>query len=157
MRPRRNSQEQPWGRLLEPHQQIYSTISLSHSADTETPPRWEKLMINSSMLPTSMQTPDQLDLKVDDADSLPHHQPIRGMSMNWSCPLWTITVKTSIFTKLGYSFEGTSLLCPLLPGKVIKQSFFSPHPKLCLWDSIWQWYTEKLSFQHHRWPPKGGL
>ena len=81
MRPRRNSQEQPWGRLLEPHQQIYSTISLSHSADTETPPRWEKLMINSGMLPTSMQTPDQLDLKVEDVDSyLPHHQAIRRMS-----------------------------------------------------------------------------
>ena len=82
MRPRRDSQEQPWGRLLVSHQQIYSTISLSHSADTETPSRWEKLMINNGMLSTGMQTPDQLDLKFDDADSLPHHQPIRRKSMN---------------------------------------------------------------------------
>ena len=33
-------------------------ISLSYFADTETPSRWEKLMINDVMLPTSMWTPD---------------------------------------------------------------------------------------------------
>ena len=38
-------------------------------------------MINDGILPTSMQTPDQLGLKVDDADFyLLHHQPIRKMS-----------------------------------------------------------------------------
>ena len=46
------------------------TISLSYFADTETapPPRRENLMINNDMLTTSMLTPDQLDLKFDDAD-----------------------------------------------------------------------------------------
>ena len=33
-------------------------------------------MINDDMPPTGMQTPDQLNLKVDDADYyLSHHQP----------------------------------------------------------------------------------
>ena len=68
-------------RSLLPHQQIHTTISLSYFADTETPSRWEKLMINNDILSTSMWTPDQLDLKVHDADSyLPHHQPIKRMS-----------------------------------------------------------------------------
>ena len=48
-------------RSLLPHQQIHTTISLSYFADTETPSRWEKLMIKDSMLPTSMQTPGQLE------------------------------------------------------------------------------------------------
>ena len=48
-------------------------ISLSYFADTETPSRRENLMINNDMLTTSMLTPDQLDLKFDDADYyLPH-------------------------------------------------------------------------------------
>ena len=58
MRPRRDRQEQPWGRLLVSHQQIYSTISLSHSADTETPSRWEKIMIKNGMLSKGMKTPE---------------------------------------------------------------------------------------------------
>ena len=37
-----NSQEQPWGKVLFPHQWIY-TVSLSYFADTETPSRQEKL------------------------------------------------------------------------------------------------------------------
>ena len=44
------------------------TISLSYFADTEIPSRRENLMINNDMLTTSMLTPDQLDLKFDDAD-----------------------------------------------------------------------------------------
>ena len=77
------------------------TISLSYFADMETPSRWGKLTVNGGMLPTSMQALDQLDLKVDDADScLPHHQPIRRMSMSWSCPLWKMTLKLlTIFSK----------------------------------------------------------
>ena len=38
-----NSQEQPWGIVLFPHQRIHTAISLSYFADTETPSRWEKL------------------------------------------------------------------------------------------------------------------
>ena len=39
-------------------------------------------MINY-MLPASMQTPDQSDLKADDVNSyLAHHPPIRRMSMS---------------------------------------------------------------------------
>ena len=45
-------------------------------------------MINNVMLPTNMETPDQLDLQVDEADSfLPHLQPIRRMSMSTSYSL----------------------------------------------------------------------
>ena len=86
MRPRRDSQEQPWGRLLVPHHQIHSTVSLSHSGDTETPSRWEKLRINNAN--HKWIDSGQLNLKVDTVDSyLPHHQPIRRKSMSWSHPL----------------------------------------------------------------------
>ena len=40
MRPGRNSQGQPWGKILFPHQWIH-TIRLSCFADTETPPGGE--------------------------------------------------------------------------------------------------------------------
>ena len=51
---------------------------MSCFADAETPSRWEKLTVSDGRLPTSMETPDPLDLKVDDADSYsPHRQPIR--------------------------------------------------------------------------------
>ena len=55
------------------------------------------------VLPTSVQTPDQLGLKVDDVDSyLLHHQPIRKMSTSWSCAFWTITLKLlTIFSGAG--------------------------------------------------------
>ena len=36
-------------------------MSLSYFADTETPSRWEKLMIKDSKLATSTQTPGQLE------------------------------------------------------------------------------------------------
>ena len=36
-----------------------------------------------------------------------------------------------------HSFEGSSLLGPLLPGKAMKLFLF--HPKLCLQDLIWHW------------------
>ena len=49
-----NSQEQPWSKVLFPHQRIHTTISLSYFANTETPSRWEKLMIHDGMLPTSI-------------------------------------------------------------------------------------------------------
>ena len=38
-----NSQDQHWGKILFPHQQIYTTTSLSYFTDTETLSRWEKL------------------------------------------------------------------------------------------------------------------
>jgi len=63
----------------------YTQQPLAYFADTETASKWEKLMINDSMLPTSLETPEQLDLKVHDADSyLPHHQPIQIKTR--SCP-----------------------------------------------------------------------
>ena len=36
----RNSQEQPWGKILFLHQRIHTTMSLSYFADTETPSRY---------------------------------------------------------------------------------------------------------------------
>ena len=50
----KQSQEQPWGKILFPPQQIHITIFLSYFADTESPSRWEKLMISNGLLPTSM-------------------------------------------------------------------------------------------------------
>ena len=40
-RPRKNSQEQPWGKVLFPHQRIHTTVSSSYSADIEALSRWE--------------------------------------------------------------------------------------------------------------------
>ena len=83
-RPGRNKQlraalgQGPVSLLMDTH----TTVSLNYSADKEIPSRWEKQLINDGKWPTSMQTPDQLDLKLDAADSyLPQHQPIRRMSM----------------------------------------------------------------------------
>ena len=49
MRPGRNGQEHPQGRVLFPHRLIPITVSLSCFADTEMPSRWEKLKINDGM------------------------------------------------------------------------------------------------------------
>ena len=95
--------------------------------DTETPSRWEKLRLTMVCCPQACRPQTSWNLKVDVADSyLPHHQPIRRMSMSWSCPLGTITIKLlSILSKLGYIvFRGRSpRVSPPLPGKVIKLSF----------------------------------
>ena len=48
-----NHQEQPWGKVLLPHQWIH-TISSSYFSDTETSSRWEKLMIKDGRLVTGM-------------------------------------------------------------------------------------------------------
>ena len=64
VRPGRKSQEQPWIKSYFPING-YTTISLSYFADVEAASRWEKLMINDSMLPTSLETQGQLDPKVD--------------------------------------------------------------------------------------------
>ena len=109
-----NHQEQPWGKVLFPHQWIHTTVSLRYFAETEAPSRWENLTFKDGMLlPTSMQTPDQLDLRVDGVDShLPQYQPIRRMSMNWSRPLWTIIIKLlTVFHKLGHVVFRASAHC----------------------------------------------
>lgn len=81
VRPGRNKQSRAdLGTVLFLHHRVHTTMSLSCSADTESHSRWEKLTINRGMLPTSMQTPGWLDLKVDDVDSyLPHQPPLRRM------------------------------------------------------------------------------
>ena len=137
MRPRRNSQEQPWCEVLFPHQVIHTTISLSYFADTEAPSRWEKLTIHDGMLPTSTEIPDQLDLKVDEADShLTHHKPIRRMSRSKSYPLGTITIKLlTVFRKLGHMVLRVLACCGPPCLAKIKLSF-STSPKLCLRDFI---------------------
>ena len=124
-RPGRKSKEQLWDKVLVPHQSIHTAISLSYFTDTESPSRWDKLMANDGMLPTNIKTPDQLDLKADDADSyLPHHQLIKRMSTSWSHPFWTITIKIFSLPQVGtYGFEGVNPLWPPLPGKVIKIFF----------------------------------
>ena len=65
----RNSQEtipQPWGRVPVPPQGIHITISLSSSADTETPTTWEKL---TACCPQAGRPQTGWNQKVDDADS----------------------------------------------------------------------------------------
>ena len=85
-KPGRNKQSretaaQPWGKIVVPNQSKLSTISLSYFEDAEAPFRWEQWGINNGVLTTSRQTPGQMDLNIDAADSyLPHHQPIRRMS-----------------------------------------------------------------------------
>ena len=126
---KKNTIVQPWGRGLVSPQGIHITISLSCFADTETSTRWEKL---TACCPQAHRPQTGWNRKVDDADDrLPHHQPIRRMSRSWSRPLWTMTIKllTTYHLQVGtHSFEGISLLWPLLPGKAIKL-FFSTSPQ----------------------------
>ena len=106
----------------------------------------------NSMLPT--HTPQtSWNQKVDDVLShLPHHQPVRGMSVNLSCPLLIITIKLLTTT---HSFEGFSPLWPLLPGKAIKL-FFSTSPKTLslrinsvLRYKGWIWLQEAMNLHHN--------
>ena len=50
----KQSQEWSWSKIVFLQKQIHITISLSYFADTETPSKWEKLMISSGLLPRSM-------------------------------------------------------------------------------------------------------
>ena len=85
------------GKVLFPHLRIHTTMSLSYG-----------------MLPTSKQTPDQLDLQFDDADSyLPHHQPFRIISTEW--PYLNIYYKTYYLPQVRiHCFKGRSPLSPRL-------------------------------------------
>ena len=135
----RNSEEtimQPWGRVLVPLQGIYITISLSCFEDTETPTRWKQL----TGCPQAREPQTSWNQKVDDADShLPHHQPIRRMSMNWSHLLWTITIKfLTTPSRSGHTVLRALALCL---AKQWSYSFLF-HPKLCLQDLIQCWGTE---------------
>ena len=78
-----------------------------------------------------METPDRLDLKVDDADSYsPHHQPIRKNVHELITPSLDNGYKTShCLSQVGtHGFECISPLWPPSPDKVIKLSF-STSPK----------------------------
>ena len=132
-----NHQEQPWGKVLFPFQWIQRAISLRDFAETETPSRWENLTLNHGMLPTSLQTPDRLDLKVDNVDShLPHYQPIRRMCTSWSHPLWTIVIKLlTIFHKLEHMVLRASAHCvPLsLANNKATLSYFTQNSVSKIW------------------------
>ena len=57
-------------------------------ADTEIPTRWKKLII---CCPQACRPQAVWNQKVDDADSqLPHHQPIRKMSMGQFAPCYPL-------------------------------------------------------------------
>ena len=78
----------------------------------------------NGMQPTSMKTPDQLDLKVYEVDShLPH--PSEEMSTELITPSLSNYYKTfDYLSQFGtHSFEGISPLWPALPSKAIKLSF----------------------------------
>ena len=112
----RNSQEtivQPWERVLVPPQGTFITIFLSCFAGTETPTRWEKLTL---CYPWACRPQTGWNQKADDADSrLPHHQPIRRMSMSWSHPLWTIIIQVlTTHSRLVHTILGALAHCGTL-------------------------------------------
>ena len=109
------------------------------------------------MLPISTQTQTSWNQKVDDANShVPHHQPIRRRSMNWSRPLWNHFYKTphSPLQVGTHNFKGIRLWCLPLPGKAIKL-FFSTSPQtLSLRFSLESGYRGKISatqVRDYRW------
>ena len=122
-----NSQEQPWSKGPFPHQCIQTVIFLSYFADTETLSRWEKLMINDGMLLTSMQTPEQMDLKVEWCGILPTSPPTHRKNVHELITPFEQLLENFCLPQVGtHGFEG--LLCPLLPGEAI-QLLFSILPK----------------------------
>ena len=85
----------------------------------------------NGMLPINTRLQTSWNQKLDDADShLPHHQPIRRMSMSYSLPpLWTVSMRLlTTLSSAGHSLTGISLPWPPLPRKAIKR-FFSTSPK----------------------------
>ena len=96
-KPGKHNQEtpvQPCGKVLVSHQGTHTTEFLSCFADTETPTRWEKLPVCCSEAYRRQITWKQ---NVDVADShSTHHQPIRRISMSWSHPRWTTTIRLFI-------------------------------------------------------------
>ena len=114
---------QPWGRVLVPHKRIHTTIPLSCFEHTGTPTRWEKLTV---CCPEVCRRQTCWNQKVGDADAhLPHHQPIRRMSISWSRPLCTITIKfLTTPSRLGHTVLRASAHCvPLCLAKQSNSSF----------------------------------
>ena len=112
---------------------------LNCSVYTETHSRREKLTINDSMLPTSKQIPDELE--VDDVDSYLFHQQLtRSMSMSWLHPFWTTTTKLlTIFPKGVHTVLRAWAHCvPLCPAKQQSSPFLEwsvSHSVIS--DSLW--------------------
>ena len=92
-----NREEQPGSKVLFPHQRIHMTISLSYFSDTETPTRWEKLMIKDGMLPTLLvaQTVKNPPASAGDTGSIPGsgrplekgmatHSSILALRISWT-------------------------------------------------------------------------
>ena len=68
----------------------------------------------------------------------PSKKPLPWLTPPWDSPQPPLQFGT-------HSFESISLLCPPLPGKVIKLFFSTSCNTLCLWESIWRCYTEAIS------------
>ena len=130
MRQGRNSQEQPWGRILFPHQWIHTKISLSYFSGTETPSRWEKLMINY-VLPMNFQM-FKLDLeKAEESEiklptsigSLKKQESSRKTStsgfstMPKSLTMWITTNCGKFLKQMGITDHLTCLLRNLYAGQ----------------------------------------
>ena len=120
------------GQSLVSHQWIYAKISLSYSADTETPSRWEKLWYAAHEHVEARS----VRLEADGCwllltNSPPNHQKNVHELITSSFTIKLVT----IFLTLEHSFKSTSLLCPPLPDKATSSSFLL-HPKFCLWDLI---------------------
>ena len=91
-------------------------------------------MINHRCCPQACRPQTSWNMKVDDLDSyLPHHQPIRRMSMRWSCPLWIITIKLLQVSNLGHTGLRALAHCgPLCLSKKYSHSFLlhlKPSPR----------------------------
>ena len=121
-----SSQEQPWGKVQFPHHGIHITISLRYFVDTETPSRWEKLMIKKVCCPQAcrpqtswtwrlmMQTPTYLTTNHSEECLM-----LITPSLNNYCKTFNYLLQVGT-----HCLEGTCCVLPLL------------HPKLFLCDSI---------------------
>ena len=102
--------------------------------------------------PGAVQTPDQLNWKVNDAyPYLPHHQPIRKNvhEMRWLHSLDNYYETSQNLPQVGtHDFEGRSLLCSPLPGKTI-ELFFSTSPKTLVYE-IWYGTSVQTSWAQHQ-------
>ena len=123
----RNSQEQPWGKVLFPHQQHKKIFELFCSY--WNPSWWDKLLINDGVLPTAWRPHTSWTwrlLMLTPTYSPPTHQKnVQELIM----PCLNNTIKLlAIFPSGTHDFEGISPLCPSSSDQAIKLSF-SASPK----------------------------
>ena len=135
------------------------------------PSRWEKLTICCPQGYQSHTVPNQ---QVDDTDSwLPHHQPIRRVSMSWPCThkhIPTLSLKTYPWKSLGSSnllsinyldslVSACNKCCALLHHNPVWRLTLLHTAKLtqvwfggtCIWGNPWKGQSWKVSIDSPPW------